>query len=289
MEVPSKELSGVVETVFGKTGAKILITIIVLWAVISAVGGAWTTLKALYDGAAPFIPATVPDWVLPFVIAPILILALGYLIGLIYGRLNTVGILVATLLGTTQETTDELDKEKAKARAIEDRVKYLESQVGDELLNVLVERSLKAQGIQMGPLRRELEAIPEAGMNPKWSDEGKRKVKKGRAWLFEAAQLARDAGDAKGDLLKLTNQAWFITQCRAMVGNCFGFSVFKPFEDMLELRGIKRQQVGQVANASEILLNIAVFFESRIPLLKPDDVETILEKPETFADFMRAK
>jgi hypothetical protein len=43
-------------------------------------------------------------------------------------------------------------------------------------------------------------------IDPRWTDEQKRRIKKGRTPLFEAAQSARDVADGKGDLEKLNKR-----------------------------------------------------------------------------------
>lgn len=230
-----------------------------------------------------------PNWVLPFVIAPLLVAGLGYLIGKIYGRLNTVGVLVGNLLGSTEETADELAKAKAKVQSLEDRVAYLESQVGDQLTNLMVGQTLKAQGVEVGPIKRELSAVSEPGMDSRWSVDEKHLITRGRALLFQAAQEARKHADAKGDLDKLTSQAWLIMQIRSMITEGFGFRLFKDIEDELEIRDKKRKHEGKSTNAAETLNFLADFCEGAIPGLKPEDVAELYKLPPTFGEFMKTK
>ena len=95
--------------------------------------------------------------------------------------------------------------------------------------------------------------------------------------------------DAKGDLDKLTSQAWLIMQIRSMITEGFGFRLFKDIEDQLEIRDKKRKHESKSTNAAETLNFPADFCEGAIPGLKPEDLAELYKLPPTFAEFMKAK
>lgn len=284
VEVPNKEIVGVVESVFGKTGAKVVITIIVIGAAITAIGGAWTTLKGFYEGAAPYLPEAVPSWLFN-VASAVMASVLAALLVRAWARLKkSQDRMREQLAQIVAKPPMHADAEKVKA--LEDRVKYLEAKVGDELLDNLVAADLKAKGISKpGTSGYSF----EQAMDWRWSVEEKHLVTRGRAMLFEAAQEARKTADAKGDLDKLTNQAWLILQIRGMITEGFGFRLFKEIEDQLEIREKKRKHEGRSSNATETLNFLADFCEAAIPGLKPDDVAEIYKLSPTFAEFMKSK
>ncbi len=126
-------------------------------------------------------------------------------------------------------------------------------------------------------------------MDSRWSVEEKHLIVRGRVLLFEAAQEARKNADTKGDLDKLTSQAWLIMQIRSMITKGFGFRLFKEIEDALEIRDKKRKHEGKSTNAAETLNYLADFCEGAIPGLKPEDVAELHKIPPTFAEFIKAK
>ncbi len=140
MEVPSKEVVGVVESIFGKLGAKILIGIIV-------VGAAFGALKWLYEGVWPYIPSSVPPWVSRLAVG-VSGVALGWFVQRKLKELAELREKVEALPTHSDTYVDPLEQDKV--RLLEDRVNYLESQVGDQLTNLLVGQTLKAQGIERG-------------------------------------------------------------------------------------------------------------------------------------------
>jgi hypothetical protein len=265
MEVPNKEIVGVVEGVFGKTGAKVLITVIVVGAAVTAIGGAWAALRSFYSGVSPYLPSAVPLWMYQ-VAALVMIAFLTMHLVKFYRRL------------AKQLDDDARNRLRAQEtiRALEERVKELEAESQNET-------SLQAV------LQKLREDEPEAGIDQRWSEEQKTAVKKGRALLFEAAQKARDGADGKGDLDKLSRQAWLIVQCKALIRNGgYGFRVYKDFEDRLDYRKKVNERNNAEETASEALSYLADYFEQTIPTLTPGDVEDISKYPDTFAAFMKS-
>jgi hypothetical protein len=123
MEVPGKETAGVVEGIFGKLGAKVLIGTIVVGAAIGALGVALSAVKQLYDGAAPYLSPEIPSWVVNVVVTA----AGAALVAYVFRRFGEVDSLRSDLASLRERVSPPSEEEKQKLDAIETRLRAIES------------------------------------------------------------------------------------------------------------------------------------------------------------------
>ena len=168
-------------------------------------------------------------------------------------------------------------------RLHEERLKYVESQVGDALQNQLVESFMNQKGLTVGDLQRVIRELPP---RETLSKRDEMRLAQAKEILGEAAATARNVEAAGASMEKATAQAWIHSQMRQLISDMFGFGVYRDFENFLEAREFKMKQHAERADGKEHLAALAGFFEALGARLKISDLDPKADLPGSFAKYL---
>ena len=282
MEVPSQEVKGVAESVFGKTWTQILVAVIILGAAITALNGAITGTEELYQRAVKTVPSSVPPWAVTTVAIALFLFALAYVYRelrdarVLRGRVESIEKLITAQMEHHDESQDD------RFSTLSKRVDYLESQVGDELLHVLADQQLESKGLSLGKVQREVKQIPQHD-----TKKEKERIEKAKKMLFAAAELARAFGVPE-DFGLLSSQKRVLDDITNLITEGYSFTLFQVVENHRAKREREYKARNEQVDLGRILGEIAGILEKCVANFKPDDLgEDFDSLPDTFEAFTR--